>query len=153
MLASRFTLDFDFDFDILRGNSSTASKDTINAQRINLLQLLECACFLVFTLAILIRICVQNCKCCKKQQKQHREKPVQEQEMGQKGGDKEQDAEEKEGGEAANNDNDSVAKSARSVEMSGGEEQSSEMTNHNLLREMSLEGLGDFYHRSWNELQ
>jgi len=43
--------------------------------------------------------------------------------------------------------------------MSGGEEQSkqliidSEMTNHNLLREMSLEGLGDFYHRSWNELQ
>lgn len=72
---------------------------------------------------------------------------MQVQETGKKGEDEEQDA------EAANDDNDSVAKSAKSVEMSGGEEQSSEMTNHNLLREMSLEGLGDFYHRSWNELQ
>ena len=53
---------------------------------------------------------------------------------------------------AAADDNEGVDDSHKSAEMSGGEEQSSEMTNHNLLREMSLEGLGDFYHRSWNEL-
>ena len=54
---------------------------------------------------------------------------------------------------AAAADDDGAADSHQSAEMSGGEEESSEMTNHNLLREMSLEGLGNFYHRSWNELQ
>ena len=58
---------------------------------------------------------------------------------------------------AADDGDDGAADSHKSAEMSGGEneneKQSSEMTNHNLLREMSLEGLGDFYHRSWNELQ
>jgi hypothetical protein len=55
--------------------------------------------------------------------------------------------------DAADDGPNSAAESHKSAEMSGGEEQPSEMTNHNLLREMSLEGLGDFYHRSWNELQ
>jgi hypothetical protein len=140
MLADRFTLDLGFLGG--KGDSSTAT------QRINLFQFIECLCFLVFTLAILIRICVQNHNCCKKQEKQHREKPVQVQETGKAGQD-----DEEQNAEAADDGHDSAAASHKSVEMSGGEEQSSEMTNHNLLREMSLEGLGNFYHRSWNELQ
>lgn len=147
VLAGRFTLDLGG-----TGNSTPATGESAAIERTSLFQFIECICFLVFTLAILIRICVQNHNCCKKQEKQQREKPAPVEETGKTGKD-----DEEQNAEAADDGEDGVAVAAsvghQSAEMSGGEEQTSEMTNHNLLREMSLEGLGAFYHRSWNELQ
>lgn len=117
VLADRFTLNFLNDSGD-NGSSSTASGESTAMQRIGLFQFIECLCFLVFALAILIRICVQNHNCCKKQEKQRRETPVQVQETGKQAQD-----DEEQNAAAADDGDDGAADSHKSAEMSGGEDE------------------------------